>query len=97
MLTVARALMGNPTCLLFDEPFEGLSPVMVDTMSHLIVELKQSGLGILLAEPDFMLAEGLADRVCIIESGVIRYTGRIDEIAKNDEVRARYLDSIQRR
>ena len=62
MLTVARALMGNPTCILFDEPFEGLSPVMVDTMSHLIIELKQSGLGILLAEPDFKLAEGLADR-----------------------------------
>ena len=91
MLTVARALMGNPTCILFDEPFEGLSPVMVDTMSHLIIELKQSGLGVLLAEPDFKLAEGLADRVCIIESGIVRYTGRIDEIAKNDEVRGRYL------
>ena len=91
MLTVARALMGNPTCILFDEPFEGLSPVMVATMSHLIIELKQSGLAILLAEPDFKLAEGLADRVCIIESGVIRYSGRIDEFAKDDEARGRYL------
>jgi branched-chain amino acid transport system ATP-binding protein len=91
MLTVARALMGSPSCILLDEPFEGLSPVMVDILSQLIVDLKLSGLGILLAEPDFRLAEPLADRVCIIESGQVRYRGPAAELRDNDDLRERYL------
>lgn len=91
MLTVARALMGSPSCILLDEPFEGLSPVMVDTLSRLIVDLKLSGLGILLAEPDFRLAEPLAERVCIIESGQLRYRGSAAELKGNIDQRERYL------
>jgi len=91
MLTVARALMGRPACLLFDEPFEGLSPVMVDRLSELIVELKMTGLGILLAEPDFKVAEKIADRVCIIESGMIKYQGTAKELRDDSAARGRFL------
>lgn len=91
MLTVARALMGDPTCVLLDEPFEGLSPVMVDVLSQLIVDLKTSGLGILLAEPDFRLASGIADRVCILESGEMRHWGTAAQLKSDSSLRERYL------
>ena len=51
MLTIARTLMGNPACILLDEPSEGVAPVIVDQMAAAILELKSQGVAILLSEP----------------------------------------------
>ncbi len=56
MLTIARALMTNPDLLLFDEPSEGLAPVVVDEVFRVIRELKAAGESILLVEQDFGMA-----------------------------------------
>jgi len=55
MLTVARTLMGNPYLVLLDEPSEGVAPVIVEQMVHMILELKQAGVSILLSEQNLHL------------------------------------------
>jgi len=91
MLTIARTLMGNPACLLLDEPSEGLAPVIVEQMAAAIRELKKEGLAVLLSEQNLHFANAVADRAYIIEKGRIRFSGTMAELAANEEVRAQYL------
>jgi branched-chain amino acid transport system ATP-binding protein len=91
MLTIARTLMGNPSCILLDEPSEGLAPVIVDQMAAAILELKREGVGVLLSEQNLHFATQVADRAYILEKGRIRYEGTMAEIAANAEARRAYL------
>jgi branched-chain amino acid transport system ATP-binding protein len=75
MLTMARTLTGNPELLLLDEPSEGLAPLVVDVSRDKIAELKAQGLTILLAEQRVDFALALADRVYVLEKGMIRHSG----------------------
>jgi branched-chain amino acid transport system ATP-binding protein len=91
MLTIGRALMTNPDFLLLDEPTEGLAPLVVKMLADQIESLKQTGLTVLLAEQNQEVALGLADRGYIIDNGVIRYSGTIEDLRADEEVRKRYL------
>lgn len=91
MLTVARTLMGNPYVVLLDEPSEGVAPVIVEQMAHMILELKAQGVSILLSEQNMHFAELVSDRAYVLEKGQIRFAGTMDELAANDEVRRAYL------
>ena len=91
MLTIARTLMGNPRCILLDEPSEGVAPVIVDQMGEAIRELKAQGVAILLSEQNLRFAREVADRAYIIEKGRIRFSGTMAELDANDEIRAQYL------
>jgi branched-chain amino acid transport system ATP-binding protein len=91
MLTIARTLMGNPSCLLLDEPSEGLAPVIVDQMAAAIRALKQEGLSVLLSEQNLHFAAEVSDRAYIIEKGRIRFGGTMAELAASADVRAQYL------
>jgi branched-chain amino acid transport system ATP-binding protein len=72
MLAIARTLMGNPKAILLDEPFEGLAPLIVESVAAAIRELKRTGLAILLCEQNPRYARMLADRTCMIEKGQVR-------------------------
>ena len=91
MLTIGRTLMGNPRCILLDEPSEGVAPVIVDQMAEAIRELKAQGVAILLSEQNLRFAQEVADRAYIIEKGRIRFAGTMAELDANDDVRAQYL------
>jgi branched-chain amino acid transport system ATP-binding protein len=91
MLTIARTLMGNPSCILLDEPSEGLAPVIVDQMAAAILEFKREGVSVLLSEQNLHFATEVSDRAYIIEKGRMRFSGTIAELNANDEVRATYL------
>lgn len=91
MLTIARTLMGNPEFLLLDEPTEGLAPLLVKALEEQIRKLREAGLTILLAEQNVRSALRLSDRGYIIDNGVIRYQGSIEELRENEEIRKRYL------
>lgn len=91
MLTVARTLMGNPFLVLLDEPSEGVAPVIVEQMAHMILALKAQGVSILLSEQNMHFAELVSDRAYVLEKGQMRYTGSMAELAANDEVRRAYL------
>ena len=91
MLTVARTLMGNPYLVLLDEPSEGVAPVIVEQMAHMILELKAQGVSILLSEQNMHFAELVSDRAYVLEKGQICYQASMAELAANEDVRRQYL------
>jgi len=91
MLTIARTLMGNPKCVLLDEPSEGLAPIVVEQMARSIRLLKGEGLSVLLCEQNLRFCEAIADRAYIIEKGQIRFGGTMAELAGNGSLREQYL------
>ncbi len=91
MLTIARALMGNPDVVLLDEPSEGLAPIIVAQIARLIGELRAEGVTILLAEQNMHFCIAVASSVAIIDKGQIVYRGSVDELKQNQEITKRYL------
>lgn len=91
MLTVARTLMTNPKLLLLDEPGEGLAPLVVKAMREQLEEIKKSGTTMLICEHNVGLATALSDRAYVMDKGMIRFQGTIEELRKNEEVRKKYL------
>ena len=91
MLTVARTLMGNPYLVLLDEPSEGVAPVIVEQMAHMILALKAEGVSILLSEQNMHFAELVSDRAYVLEKGQIRWSGTMAALADAEDVRRAYL------
>src|SRR5208283_3610288 len=87
MLAIARALMANPYLLLMDEPSEGLSPIAVKELRNTLLNLKKSGLSIVIVEQNLPLALEVADEAYIISAGRIVYFSKTAELAKNEEIK----------
>ena len=88
MLAIGRALMGSPSCLLLDEPFEGLAPVLVDGLLQVLTRLRQeTQLAMIIVEQHARLALDLAEQAVLLERGRVRLQGsRDDLLARWDEV-----------
>ena len=91
MLAAGRALVGNPTLLVMDEPTEGLAPLMVRELGSAIESLKQAGTSILLIEQQLAFALRYADIVFIMSKGGIVHQCTPAELAADAETKARYL------
>jgi branched-chain amino acid transport system ATP-binding protein len=91
MLAIARTLMGSPSLVLLDEPSEGLAPKIVEQMIEAILAMKREGLSLLLSEQNIRFARLIADRVCVIEKGRIRYFGTAAEFDARPDIRDAYL------
>ena len=88
MLAIGRALMGSPTCLLLDEPFEGLAPVIVDGLLEILLRLRRErSLSMIIVEQHARLALDLAEQAVVLERGSMRLAGTRDEfLTRWDEV-----------
>lgn len=91
MLTIARTLLGNPELLLLDEPSEGLAPLVVEQLLERVLELKQKGLTILLAEQGVEFSLAVADRVYVLEKGEVRYSGSAASLRDDAALRHQLL------
>jgi branched-chain amino acid transport system ATP-binding protein len=91
MLAVGRALMGNPTLLLLDEPSMGLAPVLVDLIFDTIQTIRDQGTTVLLVEQNALAALRVADYAYVLESGSLKLEGPAKELAKDEEVVRAYL------
>ena len=91
MLSIARALMLNPSLLLLDEPSEGLAPLIVQDIVEVLRNLKREGLAILLVEQNLRTALAVADRHHVMNKGEICFTGSSGELEGNDFVLRNYL------
>ncbi|MEO5700941.1 MAG: ABC transporter ATP-binding protein [Casimicrobiaceae bacterium] len=93
MLAIARGLIGQPKCLLLDEPTLGLAPIIVDEITRIIRTLAAGGMTILLSEQNAAMALAVADRAYVLDNGRVTLEGTGAELAGDEAVRRNYLGS----
>jgi branched-chain amino acid transport system ATP-binding protein len=91
MLAVARALVGEPRVLMLDEPSAGLSPKLVGIVFEKLVEVRATGVTIVLVEQNVKAALAIADRAAVLVEGSTRVVGTARELANDSQVAALYL------
>ena len=92
MLTICRALMGDPSLIMIDEPTEGLAPQMVERIGELLQEIARRGISILLVEQRLAIALRISHRVYVMGHGRIVFEGTPDELVANTNVRREWLE-----
>ncbi len=88
---IARALAIEPTFFLLDEPFAGVDPIAIDNIYHLLGQLKQDGIGVLLTDHNVGATLNICDMIYLIGEGHVVVSGTADEIRANQRAREIYL------
>ncbi|OZI16262.1 ABC transporter ATP-binding protein [Bordetella genomosp. 7] len=91
MVSIARALMLNPSVMILDEPSEGLAPMIVDEIVAILHQLKSEGLAVLLVEQNLSAALDVGDIHYVLSKGEICFTGTSDALRGNEEVLGTHL------
>jgi len=95
MLSIARALMTNPSVLLMDEPTEGLAPVLVEALTAVLLRLRDSGLSIILVEQNSRVALGFSERAVVMDKGRIVYDGASAALREDRERLAKLVGIVE--
>jgi branched-chain amino acid transport system ATP-binding protein len=91
MVAIARALLGSPGLVLFDEPSQGLAPKVVRDVVNLIGRLKAEGVAALVVEQNALTALAVSDRVYVMDRGTIVHEGPARELRADADRRRRLL------
>jgi branched-chain amino acid transport system ATP-binding protein len=96
MLSIARALLTNPTILLMDEPTEGLAPVLVETLTAVLARLRaESALSIILVEQNSRVALNFSPRTVILDKGHIVYDGESEPLRNDPDRLAKLIGIVE--
>jgi len=90
-VAVGRALMTQPSVLMLDEPTAGVSPIVMDELFDRILEVRETGVAILMVEQNARQALNIADRGYVLVQGENRYTDTGEALLANPEVRRSFL------
>jgi len=94
MLAIGRALIGNPSVVLMDEPSEGLAPVIVEELARAIKRLTQDGgLTTIVVEQNSRLALSLSPRAIVMDRGHVIYDGASESL-RNDPAKLEQLIGV---
>ncbi|GGE56430.1 LPS export ABC transporter ATP-binding protein [Actibacterium pelagium] len=88
---IARCLAADPKYLLLDEPFAGVDPIAVGEIRHLVAELKNRGIGVLITDHNVRETLEIVDRAYILHDGKVLMSGTTDEVVQDENVRRVYL------
>jgi branched-chain amino acid transport system ATP-binding protein len=91
MLAMGRALMTKPKIMLLDEPSMGLSPLLVKEIFHIIKDINDQGVTVLLVEQNAKMALGIADMAYVLETGRIVMSGEGQQLLNSEDIRKAYL------
>ena len=92
MLTMCRALMGDPDLVIIDEPTEGLAPKLVEQVGVLLDEIASRGVSILLVEQKLTIALKISKRLYVMGHGRIVFEGAPAELMGNEAIRKEWLE-----
>jgi branched-chain amino acid transport system ATP-binding protein len=90
-VAVGRALMTKPSVLMLDEPTAGVSPIVMDELFERIIEIKKTGIAILMVEQNARQALTIADKGFVLVTGQNRFTDSGQVLLANEEVRRSFL------
>lgn len=90
MLAIARAYVNDNELLLIDEPSKGLAPIIVEKLMESIREMKKETT-IILVEQNYLMASKVGDRFYIIDDGRTAFSGSMEELDENQELKMKYL------
>jgi lipopolysaccharide export system ATP-binding protein len=90
-LEITRALVLEPSFLLFDEPFTGIDPIAIQEIQGIISRLKEKGIGIVISDHNVRETLGVCDRAYILSQGTILEEGNARKIARSKKARQVYL------
>ena len=91
MLAIARGMMGLPKLLMVDEPFLGLSPIVMKDLIQIFKNIVKEGISILFVEQNVRLALSMADRGYVLESGRLVIDGKSKDLIDNEKVTKVFL------
>ena len=91
MLAIARGMMGLPKLLMVDEPFLGLSPIVMKDLIQIFKNIVKEGISILFVEQNVRLALSMADRGYVLESGRLVIDGKSEDLIDNEKVTKVFL------
>ncbi len=92
MLAISRSLMGNPELIMVDEPTEGLAPIVVREVRDMLQDIHRTGVAILVVEHNLKVAMSLAERIYLMGKAFLAFTGTVQELDAQPEIRAKYLE-----
>jgi branched-chain amino acid transport system ATP-binding protein len=95
MVAIARALLGAPGLMLFDEPSQGLAPKIVDDVLGVIRRLKAAGVAAIVVEQNADVALSVADRVVILAQGQVAWEGDVAALRADPGLKRRMLGGLQ--
>ena len=90
-VAVGRALMTRPSVLMLDEPTAGVSPIVMDELFERIIEVKRTGVAVLMVEQNARQALNIADKGFVLVTGENRFTDTGESLLANEEVRKSFL------
>ena len=90
-VAVGRALMTKPSVLMLDEPTAGVSPIVMDELFERIIEIKRTGMAILIVEQNAKQALNIADYGYVLVNGQNKHFGTGKELLDSKEVRQSFL------
>ncbi len=91
MVAIARALLGGPGLVLFDEPSQGLAPKVVGDVLRMIQRLKAAGVSAIVVEQNTEVALSVADRIVVLAHGQVEWSGNPEALADNESLKRRLL------
>ena len=90
---IARALAGQPSFLLLDEPLAGIDPISISEVSELVSQVKEKNVGVLVTDHNVRDTLNIVERAYIIHNGEIMKSGTPKEVAQDKNVKQVYLGS----
>ncbi|PRY23067.1 lipopolysaccharide export system ATP-binding protein [Aliiruegeria haliotis] len=88
---IARCLAAEPKYLLLDEPFAGVDPISVGDIRHLVMDLKNRGIGVLITDHNVRETLEIVDRAYILHDGQVLMSGTAEDVVRDENVRRVYL------